>query len=154
MCAIGLWVIWQRRSLSVWVPFSITLAAVVLSDVVRLLSAGVWLSFGTVALIIVLQRPQKSTAFYSLASVWRTHAALGVCVLPLSGWFFSQGSLISPVANLLAVPLVTFVVVPLSLAVVALVNWWPTAAAVCLRLVSYGIDALERWLLWLSLIHI
>jgi len=150
MCAVGLWVVWQRRSLSIWIPFSITLAVVVLSDVLRLLSASVWLSFGTVALIVVLHRPPKSNATFSFTRVWRMHAALGVCVLPLSGWFFSQGSLISPVANLLAVPLVTFVIVPMSLGVVVLVNVWPTAAAVCLHIVGYAIEALERWLQWCS----
>ncbi len=152
MCAVGLFVIWQRRSLSSWVPFTFTLAAVVLSDVVRLLSAGVWLSFGTVALIVLLHRPSKTAAKFSIPSIWRTHAALGLCVLPISGWFFSQGSLIAPVANLLAVPWVSFVVVPSSLAVVILVAVWPSAAMVCLRVVNWAIDALEWWLRWCAML--
>jgi len=157
MCAVGFFVLWQRRSFSLWLPFSISLALVVFSDVLRLLSPGVWLSYGAVALIIILYRPnligdrdgrvgaviRVRTSVYS---AWRTHAALGVCLLPITGWFFSQGSLIAPIANLLAVPIVSFVVVPLSLLVVVLVNLAPSFAALCLSLANYVISHLEHWL--------
>lgn len=154
MCAVGFFVLWQRRSVSLWLPFSISLALVVFSDVLRLLSPGVWLSYSAVALIIVLHRPNLSDvavgasahARLSIFSAWRTHAALGVCLLPMTGWFFSQGSLVAPIANLLAVPIVSFVVVPLCLLVVLLISFAPSLATVCLVLANTVIGYLEQWL--------
>ena len=167
MCAIAFIVLTTRRSLSAWLPFSLALAFVVLTDVLRLLSPGVWLSFGTVALIILLHRPDRAIPRHkdaqdqphaqtlaksgvSLRSAWRMHVMLGVCLLPVTGWFFSTGSIVSPLANLLAVPLVSMVVVPLSLLVVVLTIVWPGSswlAAECMRLVSVCITGLEHWLL-------
>jgi len=148
MCMVGFFVLWQRRSLSLWLPFSISLAFVVFTDVLRLLSPGVWLSFCTVALIMVLYRPNTTNdaVSRSVVNAWRTHAALGVCLLPLTGWFFSQGSLVAPVANVLAVPIVSFAVVPLSLLVVLFVDLAPPLAALFLSMANGVIGALERWL--------
>jgi len=50
-------------------------------------------------------------------------------LLPLSVWFFGQVSLAGVLANLLAVPLVTLLVVPLTLLGVAFLPWPPLAAA-------------------------
>ena len=148
MCAVGIIVVWQRRSRSLWLPFAISMALVVFTDVLRLLSPGVWLSFTTVAIIILLHRPNPSRTNLgtSVLAVWRTHAALGLCLLPITGWFFSQGSLIAPLANLVAVPVVSFIVVPLSLLVVLFVNIAPILALSCLSLANATIALLEQWL--------
>ncbi len=151
MCAVGFFFLWQRRSVSPWLPWSAALGFVVLTDVPRLLSPGVWLSFVTVALLIVLYQPKKNTSarrsfWVTASSAWYTHVALGICLLPITGWFFSTGSLIAPLANLLAVPVVSFVVVPLSLLVVLFIDVWPGAASVCLMWVIFVIGVLEHWL--------
>ena len=148
LCVVVFFVVWQRLSVSLWLPFSLSLAFVVFTDVLRLLSPGVWLSFGTVGLILVLHRPNSSSPRIvgSLARVWRTHAALGLCLLPITGWFFSQGSLIAPLANLIAVPVVSFVVVPLSLLVILFIELAPGLAALCLSMANAVIGVLEQWL--------
>lgn len=166
MCAVAFVVLTTRRSVSPWLPFSLALSFVVLTDVLRLLSPGVWLSFGTVALIVLLHRPTQPVGGHmdveghaargafdktrvSLLSAWRMHVVLGVCLLPITGWFFSTGSIVSPLANLLAVPLVSLVVVPLSLMVVVLTIVLPEStwlASHCLYLVTVCIEGLEYWL--------
>ena len=45
----------------------------------------------------------------------RMHVLLGIVLLPVSAWFFQSGSLVAPLANLVAVPWVAMVSVPLSL---------------------------------------
>jgi len=145
MCAVALIVYTSRRSVSAWTPFIVTLAAMVLTDVLRLLSPGMWLSFGTVALILFLHRPNGSSRVRAL-ELWRMHCVLGLCLLPITGWFFSQGSMVAPVANLIAVPLVSFIVVPMSLFVVLFVSWLPGIAAHLLLWTNTVIGLLERWL--------
>jgi competence protein ComEC len=57
-------------------------------------------------------------------------------LLPLLLLFFQQGSLSAPLANLVAVPLVGFAVVPLTLLGSALVAFWPEGGGVLLRLAA------------------
>ena len=53
-------------------------------------------------------------------------------LLPLSVWFFGRARWVGPLANLLAVPFVSFVVVPLTLAGTALLLPLPAAGGVLL----------------------
>jgi competence protein ComEC len=60
----------------------------------------------------------------------------------LTVWFFGQASLVGPIANLVAVPLVSFVIVPLDLAACALLFVWPWAGSLLLHLCAHLVDAL------------
>ncbi|TAN07663.1 MAG: DNA internalization-related competence protein ComEC/Rec2 [Rhodanobacteraceae bacterium] len=125
--------------------FGLALAAILLADPLSVLSAGFWLSFAGVALLA-----------WTLArdSGWRGHLKeIGVvpllmtlALLPLTVWFFGQASLVGPLANLVAVPFVSFVIVPLNLAACALLFAWPWAGVLVLRGCAYLVDALW-WLL-------
>jgi competence protein ComEC len=79
------------------------------------LSAGFWLSFAGVAILLAATRPigTKQILWRELP---RVQLVLSLALLPMTIWFFGQGSLIGPLANLLAVPWVSFVVVPLTVA--------------------------------------
>lgn len=91
----------------------LTLMAVLLWSPLAVHAVGFWLSFGAVALLIVL-----GNAWRELPS-WRQalqmQFALSLLLLPMTLWFFDRVSWVSPLANLVAVPLVTFGVVPLGL---------------------------------------
>ncbi|MGH8124990.1 MAG: DNA internalization-related competence protein ComEC/Rec2 [Rhodanobacteraceae bacterium] len=128
--------------------FGLALAAILIVDPLSLLSAGFWLSFAGVALLA-----------WTLArdSGWRGHLKeiglapflMTLALLPLTVWFFGQASLVAPLANLVAVPLVSFVIVPLDLAACVLLFVWPWAGHLLLHGCAQLIDAL-----WWMLLHL
>jgi competence protein ComEC len=121
------------------------LFVVCLVDPLSVLSAGFWLSFLAVTLIV-----------YSLAgrigrlSYWRSMlkiqwvAAIGLA--PLVIFYFQQVSIIAPVANLIAVPIISIIIVPLALLGVMLTFIWPTISALLLGLLDFILYAL-LWVL-------
>lgn len=121
--------------------FGLALAAILIVDPLSVLSAGFWLSFAGVALLA-----------WTLArdSGWRGHLQefglapllMTLALLPLTVWFFGQASLVAPLANLVAVPFVSFVIVPLDLAACVLLFAWPWAGRLLLHVCAHLVDAL------------
>ncbi len=103
-----------RRELGWWTRYALALLAVLLLDPLAPLTPGFWLSFGAVAWLILAfgqrWRPEPWWRLWVLPQL-----GLTVALLPLGLAFFQQASLAAPLVNLLAVPYVTFVVVPLLL---------------------------------------
>lgn len=124
-----------RREIGWWTRYALALLLVLVVDPLAPLSAGFWLSFGAVAwLILAFARDWRPTSWWRLW-LW-PQLGLALALLPLGLAFFQQASLAAPLVNLLAVPWVTFVVVPvLLLALLAspvapLATWlWQFAAA-------------------------
>ncbi|MGI9337270.1 MAG: DNA internalization-related competence protein ComEC/Rec2 [Gammaproteobacteria bacterium] len=95
--------------------YAIAFAAMVIVawDPWSVLSAGFWLSFAFVAaLAAVVMRGRRGLLRRLVAAQF----LLSLCAMPLTLWFFNQASLISPLANLAAIPVIGFVVLPLALA--------------------------------------
>lgn len=100
------------------------LAAVLLWDPWAILSPGFWLSFLAVGALLLAARPSRARASPGpLQRLGRTLADWGLAqwaatlgTLPLLLLFFQQFSLVSPLANALAIPVVSLVVTPLTLA--------------------------------------
>ena len=109
------------------------LVAVLLLDPLAPLSAGFWLSFVAVATILWLHGARRLPRARALAAL-RTHALLGVALLPAGAWFFAEAAPAAPLANLVAVPLATLVVVPASLAAALLAGPLPALADPALAL--------------------
>lgn len=103
------------------------LLAVTLFDPLATLAVGFWLSFGAVALLAYL-----SAARLGRFGFWRQaaglHFGMAVGMAPFLIAFFQQVSLLSPLANMLAVPLVGFVLLPLCLSACGLLFVWPELA--------------------------
>jgi competence protein ComEC len=90
------------------------LLVVLLADPWAVLAPGFWLSFGAVALIfyVTANRLHKSNWLKEYGKVqW----AMMIGLIPPLLALFQQLSLVSPIANAFAIPLVSFVVVPLTL---------------------------------------
>ena len=116
--------------------------AVVLADPWAMLQPGFWLSFVAVALLVasepvqgrrdeedagaVLTRLQRVVA--AMKAGLRTQAVATAGLAPLTLVFFQQLSLVGFVANLVAIPLVTLLIVPLAMAGVLLPPLWTLAA--------------------------
>ncbi|MCB5190302.1 DNA internalization-related competence protein ComEC/Rec2 [Methylobacillus arboreus] len=105
---------WSGRRVSIGRVLLLALLIVVMIDPWAVLAAGFWLSFGAVALIAYvmggrLQRP------HWLRDAILTQWAVTVGLMPALLLLFGQFSLISPFANAFAIPLVSLVIVPLTL---------------------------------------
>jgi competence protein ComEC len=125
--------------------FGLALAAILLVDPLSVLSAGFWLSFGGVALLAWTLARDRGLRGY-LKEIGFAPLLMTLALLPLTVWFFGQASLVGPIANLFAVPVVSFVIVPIDLAACALLFTWPWAGRLLIHLCAYGVDALW-WLL-------
>ncbi|MBY0574470.1 MAG: DNA internalization-related competence protein ComEC/Rec2 [Undibacterium sp.] len=116
--------LWTNRMSSLSHVLCAALAVVVLFDPWSVLWPGFWLSYGAVGTLIYacsgrLQiaplhtAREKLRAHFQLAV--RTQYAVTVGLVPLPILLFGQLSLISPIANALAIPFISFVVTPLAL---------------------------------------
>jgi len=127
--------IWSGRTASISHILCIALGLVLLLDPWAALSPGFYLSFAAVAvlLFVSLGRYTFSVALkddLQITNRWlvrwqafkeklqlagRAQYAVTMGLVPLSLLLFAQVSLISPIANAIAIPLVSFVVTPLAL---------------------------------------
>jgi competence protein ComEC len=89
--------------------------AVLLVDPWAVLAPGFWLSFGAVGAIFLALGLRVGTPGAARAAA-TTQAAVTVALWPLLAALFGEVSLVSPLANAFAIPLVSLVVVPLTLA--------------------------------------
>src|SRR3569832_1596144 len=93
---------------------AVALLLVLIWDPLAVMEAGFWLSFAAGAVIF-----SGMTARLAPQGLWwhfgRTQLLVAIGLLPLMLVLFQRVSLVSPLANLIAVPWVTFVVVPITL---------------------------------------
>ncbi|HAT31007.1 MAG TPA: DNA internalization-related competence protein ComEC/Rec2 [Janthinobacterium sp.] len=119
--------LWLGRITSVSHVLCTSLGVVVLLDPWAVLWPGFWLSFGAVATILyatvgrtVARRDPAQTRGRRLWQEFQlgahTQYVVTVGLVPLTMLLFSQISLVSPLANAVAIPLISLVVTPLSLA--------------------------------------
>jgi competence protein ComEC len=124
ICTVGALLL--RRQSRPHNVLAFALIIVLLWDPASVLSAGFWFSFLAVAAI-----------FYTLAGPWAQsrwfkwvwlQLVIALSLSPLSLFMFQQTSLVAPLANLIMVPYVSFLVVPLVLIGVLMLPW-STAAS-------------------------
>jgi len=93
---------------------ALALLAVLAFDPLATLAPGFWLSFvGVAFLMLTIVRGRGAWRFLRELSVGQ--CVMTVSLLPLGVWFFGEASLVGAFSNLIAVPLVSFVIVPLCL---------------------------------------
>ena len=101
---------------------AVALLTVLAVDPWAVLAPGMWLSFIAVAILLVAGRRAAESGGWRRIPValLQTQAAIGVAMIPALLILFQQFSLVAPVANLLAVPVFSLIVLPLCLAYVVL----------------------------------
>lgn len=101
---------------------AMALIAVLIFDPVAVLAPGFWFSFLAVTVIAYSfsGRIAREPWFWQWA---RLQWVIAVALLPVSLFLFQQASLIAPLANLLLVPWVSFIVVPLTLLAMLLLGF-------------------------------
>ena len=113
--------LWAGRVSSVSRVLCAALLLVLLLDPWAVLAPGFWLSFGAVAVILYvvtgrLRAGHGLALGESLVQWGRVQWAITLALAPLLLVWFQQMSLVSPLANAVAIPLVSLVVTPLALA--------------------------------------
>lgn len=153
----------SRRPIRISQSLALALIAILIFDPLAVLAPGFWLSFVGVAWLVwclpstpgqtSLTRMQQLKLF--LQSQWV--ALLGL--LPLSIWFFGQTSLLGPLTNLVGIPWISLVVVPLALLGLlfssvhlgAATFFWQLSAG-AMQLLWWGLEKVSDWpqaLVWL-----
>ncbi|WP_353153392.1 DNA internalization-related competence protein ComEC/Rec2 [Herminiimonas fonticola] len=147
--------LWCGRITSVSHVLCLALGLVVLFDPWAVLGPGFWLSFAAVAVILYVsvgraaangdaEKPRWRTA---LKSATLTQYAVTLGLVPLTVLLFGQASLVSPLANAVAIPLISFLVTPLAL----LGSVLPAPLSIwCLGLAHFLVAELAQVLNWLS----
>ncbi|MFU8797178.1 MAG: DNA internalization-related competence protein ComEC/Rec2 [Gammaproteobacteria bacterium] len=114
MLAVFLGSILLRKELAPWQSWSLALFFILAWDPLAALSDSFWLSFGAVGVILYAMGGRISHGKKTTSGQWlRVQWAVGLGLAPLTLLFFQQVSLIGFLANLIAIPWVGFVVLPL-----------------------------------------
>jgi competence protein ComEC len=133
-----------RRARAPAQGLALAVIALLTWDPLCVLSAGFWLSFVGVAWLMfclggATQRRRWGHELVTAQGV----ASIGL--LPLGIWFFGQSSLIGPLANLIAVPWICFLVLPLTVIAALLVLVAPPIGAPLLHIADWAMQVL--WML-------
>jgi competence protein ComEC len=127
--AFALWSGRGPRSFDIWWW---ALALVLLIDPMAPYTPGFWLSFGAVAAILFampnsdgllglptgreFERNWLYRVTQALSEACRVQAVVTIALLPLTLYWFYQVSIVSPLANAIAIPVVSYIVTPLAIA--------------------------------------
>ena len=137
--------LWLGRTDSPSRVLAAALLLVLALDPWAVLSPGFWLSFAAVAVIFYIGAGRSAPAHW-LAQWGRVQWAVTIGLAPLLLALFQQVSLVSPVANAVAIPLVSLVITPLALAGALLPFDW------ILELAHALMEILMALLEWLALL--
>lgn len=141
-----------RRSLPAWHALVVAMLVVLLLNPLSLLSESFWLSFTTIALIIFGMQGRVATSGW-----WwhwgRVQAVICFGLLPLSLWFFQQSSLISLIANSIAIPWLGFLILPFCLLALLFLCWSSAISGLMLVIADKSLHWLWLILTWFSGLH-
>jgi competence protein ComEC len=135
VAAVGLWLARPGTASVVWLW---ALVIVLVGDPWAGFAPGFWLSFGAVGLLLYahagrLAAPPSASRLDRVRRAFRaaarTQALVTIGLVPGTLALFQQVSLVSPLANAISIPAVTFVVVPLALIGIVVPSPVPFAAA-------------------------
>jgi competence protein ComEC len=144
MLAIAMGAVIGQRQSRPFNTLAAALFAVLIADPLAVLSSGFWLSFFAVGLILfaISGRLGKPALF---SGALKLHWATSLGLAPFLLFFFQQVSFISPFANLLAVPIISLFVLPVSLLGLLFLPLSSTVAGLLLLPADYAL----RGLMWL-----
>jgi len=144
MLTIVMLAIILQRNTRPFNTLAVALFAVLAFDPLAVLAAGFWLSFLAVSVIVYAIAGRLGKSGY-ISEVIKINWATSVGLSPLLLFFFQQVSLISPLANFIAVPVISLLAVPLSLLAVVMMLGSPLLASK----LFLAVDTILQGLWWL-----
>jgi competence protein ComEC len=136
----------SRRAAGSAQALAIALTAILVAEPTAVLEAGFWLSFVGVAFLILCMDAKGRGLRGFLRELTHGQLVMTVCLLPLTLWFFGEASLVGALSNLVAVPFVSFVIVPCALCGMLLLIFCPSLATPVLRMAEWLTHG-QWWLL-------
>ncbi|MGD8176517.1 DNA internalization-related competence protein ComEC/Rec2 [Marinimicrobium sp. ARAG 43.8] len=155
MVLVVQWAWYRRRTLFPWNAWWVALVLVLMLDPLAVLDSGFWLSFLAVAVLLFTLSGRVSTGVEPTGRwpgwvLWRSQWVVFLGLLIPLWLLVGSATLLSPVANLLAVPWVTFLVVPWLLLAASLAGVAPVLSDATLAVAIWALGWLDTWLLWLD----
>ncbi|WP_227367905.1 DNA internalization-related competence protein ComEC/Rec2 [Halomonas sp. M20] len=153
MTLVGLWVASGRHAPGAWQAWWLALAIIVLADPLALWRPGLWLSFIAVALLILAwQGRSRPTGWRGWCmALLRSQCLLAPLMAAAVLLAFDRLAPAAPLVNLLAVPAIGSLMVPLGL-MGWLLAWMPPLAEACwwlFTMLAQGVQAsLEAVVAW------
>ena len=152
MIAVVAWARCSRRQSTGMQSLALALIAILLVDPLAVLAAGFWLSFVGVAFLIFSLSARGRGLRGILRELSMGQLLMTLSLLPLTMWFFGESSLVGVLSNLIAVPFVSFVIVPGALLGMLLLGACPPLATPVLWLSGWLAHAqwwlFERMAVW------
>lgn len=149
MFSLFLMVVLLRRYSNAWHTWSLALIGVLLLNPLSVLSESFWLSFGSVALIIYGMKGRLAPKGF-----WWKHGriqwVIAIGLIPLSLWLFKQFSIISLIANSIAIPWVGFLILPFIFLGCFILLFSPSLGGSCLWIADKSLQFLWNILTYLS----
>ncbi|HUA79745.1 MAG TPA: DNA internalization-related competence protein ComEC/Rec2 [Dyella sp.] len=146
MIAVVAWGRCSRRAIGAEPMFAAALLAILAVDPIAVLDAGFWLSFVGVAFLILCMDAKGRGIRAFLHELTVGQMVMTVSLLPLTLWFFGEASLVGALSNLVAVPVISFIIVPCALTGMLLLMLCPPLATPPLWLAARLTHA-QWWLL-------
>ena len=149
MLTVATVVMLGRRMVHPFQAWLIAMSLVLMADPFAPLRAGFWFSFIAVAVLMMVLMPRRGY-MQTWRSVLLAQLSISLVMAPLGMYWFQQASLPGLMANIIAIPVVSFLIVPLVLLALALL-WLPgSLAAWLLSLAAYCAHWLMRLLEFIS----
>jgi competence protein ComEC len=125
---------------------ALAMMAMLLADPLAVLAAGFWLSFVGVAFLMLCLTTHGRGLMGFVRELTIGQLVMTLALLPLTLWFFGEASLVGALSNLIAVPVISFLIVPLALAGILGLLLWPPLAMAPLWIAAHVAHA-QWWLL-------
>lgn len=151
------WAYFWRRSFHAGYVLLLSLLAVVINDPLAAYDMGFWLSYGAVAVLLFgfagrysgkngnAKTHFQKTQRYLREFLRSQHIIFIGLMVPLI-FLTNTVSILAPLANFIAIPLVTFIVVPFLLGAAVFYSFAPRLSEFLLQIASCGLDAFHYWL--------
>ena len=144
-CGLMLCHYFCNSRLTIWQAWRYALLAVLLFEPHSVVMLGFYFSFIAVAILILVNQRMPCRGIRKLLLL-QSACLLGL--MPLSLYWFSFGSWNGMAANLLAIPWVSFIIVPLALLITFLSPWCVIPKSV--DLLKWAIERLLSYLQWVD----
>lgn len=149
MLAIYICATLSRRKINPWHVWSCALLCVLIENPLSILTQSFWLSFGTLAIIIYTHAGRiKPTGWWW---TWgRMQWMIGLGLIPLTLTLFQQCAFISFVANIIAIPWLSFLILPVCFLSLIFIFVAPQFTEKLLYLADFNLNLLWKILSWLA----
>ncbi len=147
MLAVAMGGILLRRRFAASQLLAAALMAVLVYDPLSVMAPGFWLSFGAVAILLFVASGDDKSWWHRLGYL---QLAVALGMLPLLLALFGQVSLVSPLANMIAIPVFDMAAVPLTLLGIATLAMSDSMATLCFKFAAQLLEWLWPALEWLG----